>query len=38
MAEGVAELVEAGARILGGCCGSTPDHIRRFREVLDHGH
>lgn len=38
MAEGVAGLVDAGARILGGCCGSTPDHIRRFREVLDHAH
>jgi 5-methyltetrahydrofolate--homocysteine methyltransferase len=21
-------LVEAGARIIGGCCGSTPDHVR----------
>lgn len=38
MAEGVAGLLEAGARIIGGCCGSTPDHIRRFREVLEHAH
>lgn len=38
MAEGVTQLVEAGVRILGGCCGSTPDHIRKFREVLDHAH
>lgn len=38
MAEGVEELVDAGARIVGGCCGSTPDHIRRFREVLEHAH
>jgi 5-methyltetrahydrofolate--homocysteine methyltransferase len=22
------ELVEAGARIIGGCCGTTPEHIR----------
>jgi len=29
---------DAGARIIGGCCGSTPDHIRRFREVLEHAH
>ena len=38
MAEGVTGLIEAGARIIGGCCGSTPDHIRRFREVLEHAH
>lgn len=36
MSEGVAGLVASGARIIGGCCGSTPDHIKRFREVLDH--
>jgi len=35
MAEGVVPLVEAGARIVGGCCGSTPDHIRAFRRALD---
>lgn len=28
-------LLEMGANIIGGCCGSTPDHIRRFREILD---
>jgi 5-methyltetrahydrofolate--homocysteine methyltransferase len=28
MARHVAPLVEAGASILGGCCGTTPDHIR----------
>ena len=38
MAEGVTGLLEAGARIIGGCCGSTPHHIRRFREVLEHAH
>lgn len=44
MAEGVTGLLVAGARIIGGCCGSTPDHIRRFREVrevrevLEHAH
>ena len=35
MAGGVPGLFAAGARIIGGCCGSTPDHIHRFREVLD---
>ncbi|HRU07339.1 MAG TPA: homocysteine S-methyltransferase family protein, partial [Candidatus Brocadiia bacterium] len=24
------ELAKAGARFIGGCCGTTPDHIRRF--------
>jgi 5-methyltetrahydrofolate--homocysteine methyltransferase len=35
MAPGVVPLVEAGARIVGACCGSTPDHIRTFRRALD---
>lgn len=35
MAPGVIPLIEAGARIVGGCCGSTPDHIRAFRQALD---
>jgi 5-methyltetrahydrofolate--homocysteine methyltransferase len=25
---------EAGANIIGGCCGTGPDHIRKMREVL----
>lgn len=36
MAAGLAGVLAAGARIVGGCCGSTPDHIQRFREVLEH--
>ncbi len=28
-------LLDAGVRIVGGCCGSTPDHIRLFRRVID---
>jgi 5-methyltetrahydrofolate--homocysteine methyltransferase len=35
MVAGVVPLVEAGANILGACCGSTPDHIRAFRKELD---
>jgi len=35
MAAGVAALIEAGARMVGGCCGSTPAHIRAFRQVID---
>jgi len=30
-----ADLVEAGARIIGGCCGTTPDHIRRMKIALE---
>ncbi len=34
MAAGVRALVDAGARIVGGCCGTTPEHIRLFsREI-----
>lgn len=32
---GVVPLLEAGANIVGGCCGSTPDHIRAFRIAMD---
>jgi 5-methyltetrahydrofolate--homocysteine methyltransferase len=35
MAAGVAPLLEAGANIVGGCCGSTPEHIRAFRTEID---
>ena len=33
-AAGVAECVRAGARIVGGCCGTSPEHIRAAAEVL----
>lgn len=35
MAERVGELVEAGADIVGGCCGTTPDHIAAIRNAID---
>jgi 5-methyltetrahydrofolate--homocysteine methyltransferase len=35
MMKGVAPLLAAGATIVGGCCGSTPDHIRAFRGAMD---
>jgi 5-methyltetrahydrofolate--homocysteine methyltransferase len=35
MGAGLPALLAAGARIVGGCCGSTPAHIRRFRAILD---
>lgn len=30
-------LIEEGARIIGGCCGTTPAHTRKMREALDRG-
>jgi len=35
MAAELPALLAAGPRIVGGCCGSTPAHIRRFRTILD---
>jgi 5-methyltetrahydrofolate--homocysteine methyltransferase len=35
MVTGVLPLLEAGANIVGACCGSTPDHIRAFRAAID---
>jgi len=35
MVTGVVPLLEAGANIIGACCGSTPEHIRAFREEVD---
>jgi homocysteine S-methyltransferase len=35
MAEYAGRMVEAGARLVGGCCGTTPEHIAAMRRVLD---
>ena len=35
MVRGVVPLLEAGVKILGACCGSSPDHIRAFRVAMD---
>jgi len=34
MAEMTAELVAAGANIIGGCCGTTPEHIKAIKEAV----
>ena len=34
MAEFVQLLIEAGANIIGGCCGTTPEHIRKIAEIV----
>jgi 5-methyltetrahydrofolate--homocysteine methyltransferase len=30
-----AELLKIGVQIIGGCCGTTPDHIRAIRQMVD---
>jgi 5-methyltetrahydrofolate--homocysteine methyltransferase len=35
MVKGLLPLLEAGANIVGSCCGSTPEHTRAFRRVMD---
>jgi 5-methyltetrahydrofolate--homocysteine methyltransferase len=35
MAAYVDELIAAGANIIGGCCGTTPDHIRAIKAEVD---
>ncbi len=34
-AEAVPRFLAAGARLLGGCCGTTPEHIAAMRQALD---
>lgn len=36
MASLVIPILDAGASIVGGCCGTTPQHIRRIRETINH--
>jgi methionine synthase / methylenetetrahydrofolate reductase(NADPH) len=35
MADYAARMIASGARLVGGCCGTTPQHIRAMREALD---
>ena len=34
MADRMPQMVEAGANIIGGCCGTSPDHVRAFVKSL----
>ena len=34
MAEYAGRMLDSGATIIGGCCGTTPEHIAAMREVL----
>ncbi len=31
-AKEMAQMIQMGARVVGGCCGTTPDHIKALRE------
>jgi len=33
-AQGITECLHAGASIVGGCCGTTPEHIRTVAGLL----
>lgn len=37
MAAKAMQLVAAGASIIGGCCGTTPDHIAAIRAAIERG-
>jgi 5-methyltetrahydrofolate--homocysteine methyltransferase len=37
MAGRASELVKLGVAVIGGCCGTRPDHIRAMRDALDSG-
>lgn len=34
-AKGIQACIDAGAKIVGGCCGTTPEHIRAVAAMLD---
>ena len=35
MAEKARELISAGVSIIGGCCGTTPEHVKAIRNMVD---
>ncbi len=35
MASHIRALIDAGANIVGGCCGTTPDHIRQISNIAN---
>src|SRR3989475_8932986 len=34
MASYARRMIEAGARLVGGCCGTTPEHIKKIRDYV----
>jgi S-methylmethionine-dependent homocysteine/selenocysteine methylase len=37
MAAGVSDWMAAGARVIGGCCGTTPAHLKSIADQV-HAH
>lgn len=37
-AQCVASLLKYGVKIIGGCCGTTPEYIKEIKKVLEHEH
>lgn len=37
-AQCVASLLKYGVKIIGGCCGTTPEYIEEIKKVLEHEH
>jgi len=35
MVAGVPEVLAAGVKIIGSCCGSTPEHTRAIRQAVE---
>jgi 5-methyltetrahydrofolate--homocysteine methyltransferase len=35
MAEKIKTMLDTGVNIIGGCCGTTPEHIALFRKTID---
>jgi len=35
MADYAARMISVGARMVGGCCGTTPEHVSAMRQALD---
>jgi methionine synthase I (cobalamin-dependent) len=34
-AQGIIECIRAGAQVVGGCCGTTPEHIRAVHQSME---
>ena len=34
-AQGISECISAGASIVGGCCGTSPEHIQAIVKIIE---
>ena len=35
VANKIPDLIKAGANIIGGCCGTTPEHIKKISGIIN---